>query len=249
MYLHIDLDVHEPADAQANQYAVPGGLSPSTVRDLVRVVAERFEIAAAALTAYDPTFDAEDECWTSDWSSSRIGAMRIDREAGSGSRERSRSGLQPGRGGLAAGSAAAGAPAPARPPAAGTAAARSSQLRSAVSVFTELRAHTGFSFGDGAVTPEALVARAIALGYTALGLTDTADLGGIPRFVHAAQRRRRAAADRRRRARVDGRPAAFLVRTPEGYRNLAALVTRARMGDLGELDARSTARSGAAGLT
>src|SRR5262249_38602962 len=30
--------------------------------------------------------------------------------------------------------------------------------------------------------------------------------------------------------RVDGRPAAFLVRTPEGYRNLAALVTRGRMG-------------------
>ena len=36
---------------------VPGGLAPSTVRDLVGVVAERFEIAAAALTAYDPTYD------------------------------------------------------------------------------------------------------------------------------------------------------------------------------------------------
>ena len=59
VYLHIDLDVHEPAEAQANHYAVPGGLSPSTVRDLVRVVGERFEIAAAALTAYDPTYDAE----------------------------------------------------------------------------------------------------------------------------------------------------------------------------------------------
>jgi arginase len=59
VYLHIDLDVHEPTDAQANQYAVPGGLSPSTVRDLVRVVADRFEISAAALTAYDPAYDAE----------------------------------------------------------------------------------------------------------------------------------------------------------------------------------------------
>ena len=57
MYLHIDLDVHEPSEAQANQYAVPGGLSASTVRDLVRIVAERFTIAAAALTAYDPTYD------------------------------------------------------------------------------------------------------------------------------------------------------------------------------------------------
>jgi arginase len=57
VYLHIDLDVHEPSEAQANQYAVPGGLSASTVRDLVRIVAERFTIAAAALTAYDPTYD------------------------------------------------------------------------------------------------------------------------------------------------------------------------------------------------
>ena len=57
VYLHIDLDVHDPADAQANQYAVPGGLAPDTVRDLVGIVAERFEIAAAALTAYDPTYD------------------------------------------------------------------------------------------------------------------------------------------------------------------------------------------------
>jgi arginase len=57
VYLHIDLDVHDPAEAQANQYAVPGGLAAGTVRELVRVVAGRFSIVAAALTAYDPTFD------------------------------------------------------------------------------------------------------------------------------------------------------------------------------------------------
>jgi arginase len=57
IYLHIDLDVHEPSEAQANQYAVPGGLSPATVRELVRVVGARFSIVAAALTAYDPTYD------------------------------------------------------------------------------------------------------------------------------------------------------------------------------------------------
>ena len=57
VYLHIDLDVHDPAEAQANQYAVPGGLSARTVRDLVRVVADRFTVVAAALTAYDPAFD------------------------------------------------------------------------------------------------------------------------------------------------------------------------------------------------
>ena len=57
VYLHVDLDVHDPSEAQANQYAVPGGLAADTVRELVRVVAERFSIAAAALTAYDPTYD------------------------------------------------------------------------------------------------------------------------------------------------------------------------------------------------
>jgi len=57
VYLHIDLDVHDPAEAQANQYAVPGGLTAETVRELVRVVTERFSIVAAALTAYNPTYD------------------------------------------------------------------------------------------------------------------------------------------------------------------------------------------------
>ena len=57
VYLHLDLDVHEPSEAQANQYAVPGGLPAGTVRELVRVVAERFSVVAAALTAYDPSYD------------------------------------------------------------------------------------------------------------------------------------------------------------------------------------------------
>ena len=57
VYLHIDLDVHDPAEAQANQYAASGGVPASAVRDLVKVVAERFSIVAAALTAYDPTYD------------------------------------------------------------------------------------------------------------------------------------------------------------------------------------------------
>ena len=80
------------------------------------------------------------------------------------------------------------------------------------------------------MSPEALVARAIALGYTALGVTDTADMGGIPRFVNAAQLSGKLRPVVGAELRVDGRPAAFLVRTPEGYRNLAALITRGRMG-------------------
>ena len=60
VYVHIDLDVHEPSLAQANQYAVPGGLRPETVRDLVRAVAGRLRLVAVALTAYDPASDPDD---------------------------------------------------------------------------------------------------------------------------------------------------------------------------------------------
>src|SRR3954468_1074325 len=50
-------------------------------------------------------------------------------------------------------------------------------------MYTELRTHTAFSFGDGAVSPEALARRARALGYKHLGVTDCADLGGIAKFA------------------------------------------------------------------
>ena len=49
--------------------------------------------------------------------------------------------------------------------------------------YVELSARTGFSFGDGSATPEALAVRAKHLGYDALGITDAADLGGVVRFA------------------------------------------------------------------
>src|SRR2546423_7654527 len=93
--------------------------------------------------------------------------------------------------------------------------------------FVELRAHTAFSFGDGSASPEALAARAASLGYSAIGITDTADLGGIVRFGLEARRQNirpiiGAEVD------VDGCPAAFFARSKEGFNNLASLRTRAR---------------------
>ena len=107
----------------------------------------------------------------------------------------------------------------------------------------ELHCHSGFSLLDGASTPEALVARAAALGYPALALTDHADLGGIVRFGQAA-----AQAD------IGGIIGAELVvelddssshddgdahgiaghvvllaEDREGYGNLSTLITRARL--------------------
>jgi arginase len=58
-YVHVDLDTHDPRDAPANGYQPPGGLTPAAVRDAVRLVVERFEVAAAAITAYDPACDPD----------------------------------------------------------------------------------------------------------------------------------------------------------------------------------------------
>jgi error-prone DNA polymerase len=117
--------------------------------------------------------------------------------------------------------------------------------------YVELRAHTCFSFSDGAVSAEDLPRHARLMGYTHLGITDTADLGGIARFAVEAMAPGKSAACPRfeqhdeepcplceRPIRpivgaelvVDGHPAAFIARSPEGYQNLAALVTLARMG-------------------
>src|SRR5690606_30625041 len=96
-------------------------------------------------------------------------------------------------------------------------------------MYAELRAHSAYSFGDGTCSPEQLVSRAAALGYGALGLTDTSDLGGIIRFVLEANAqgiKPVVGAE----LKVDGHPTAFLARNERGYRNLARLVTRARIG-------------------
>ena len=97
--------------------------------------------------------------------------------------------------------------------------------------YTELRAHTAFSFGDGTMTPERLVERAAELGYGALGITDSADLGGVIRVTLAAERagiRPIGGVE----LQVDGHPMALLARDAEGYRNIAALVTKSRIGDV-----------------
>jgi error-prone DNA polymerase len=124
-------------------------------------------------------------------------------------------------------------------------------------MYVELRAHTCFSFSDGAVSAEELARQARRLGYRHLGITDTADLGGIARFATEGMSAYKDAAcpaaalhtDEPCRTCqhpvqpivgaelvVDGHPAAFLARTPEGYRHLAALVTLARVGQWDEWD-------------
>jgi len=59
VYLHVDLDVHDPADGRANTFQPAGGLTADEVRGFVRTIASRIPIAAASITAYDPAVDAD----------------------------------------------------------------------------------------------------------------------------------------------------------------------------------------------
>ena len=107
-----------------------------------------------------------------------------------------------------------------------------SAIRHPPSDYVELHCHSVFSLLDGASEPEALVARAKALGMPALALTDHDDLGGAVRFATAAKQ-----------LDVDGvlgveltvlaggarTHLVALAESREGYGNLSALVTRARM--------------------
>ncbi|MEX2281629.1 MAG: error-prone DNA polymerase [Gemmatimonadota bacterium] len=100
-------------------------------------------------------------------------------------------------------------------------------------MFTELHAHSAFSFGAGAVSPERLAARAAEYGYHALALTDTSDLGGSIRFTLEAERvgvKPIVGAE----LLIDGFPTVLLARDAVGYRNLSALVSSSRVGQIGD---------------
>jgi arginase len=57
VYLHVDLDVLDSRAGRANEYAAPGGPGPAEVVGAVDAVFDAFDVAAAAVTAYDPTED------------------------------------------------------------------------------------------------------------------------------------------------------------------------------------------------
>lgn len=58
-YLHIDLDVLDTREGLANQYGSDGGLSLVRLLAAVDGVFRRFDVAAAAVTAYNPEVDTD----------------------------------------------------------------------------------------------------------------------------------------------------------------------------------------------
>jgi arginase len=59
VYVHVDLDVLDPSQGQANRYRAEGGLTADAVASSIGEVARRFTIRAAALTAYEPAYDPQ----------------------------------------------------------------------------------------------------------------------------------------------------------------------------------------------
>jgi arginase len=59
VYVHVDLDVIDSSVARANALSVPGGFDVDELEQALAAISSRFEIASAALTAYDPSVDPE----------------------------------------------------------------------------------------------------------------------------------------------------------------------------------------------
>ena len=61
VYLHVDVDVLDTGEALPNYLAVPGGLPVDVVEEIIRMVKERFEVCAGAVTSFDPDYDKDDK--------------------------------------------------------------------------------------------------------------------------------------------------------------------------------------------
>lgn len=59
LYVHLDLDVLDPADGRVNRYAADRGVRLAALREALESVGERARPAALTLSAYDPAFDAD----------------------------------------------------------------------------------------------------------------------------------------------------------------------------------------------
>ncbi|MBW4048427.1 MAG: error-prone DNA polymerase [Proteobacteria bacterium] len=97
-------------------------------------------------------------------------------------------------------------------------------------VYAELHCRSNFSFLQGASHPEELVARAKALGYAALALTDDCSLAGIVR-AHVAAKAKGLALLVGSQFRVEGNVSFTLVVLAcnrRGYGNLCSFITRLR---------------------
>jgi error-prone DNA polymerase len=96
--------------------------------------------------------------------------------------------------------------------------------------YTELHAHSAYSFLDGASTPEELAAAAAVHGYTAIALTDHDTLSGAMEFAHACKGLGIRAITGAEVTIDDGTHLTLLCENRTGYSNLCRLLTHAHRG-------------------
>lgn len=57
VYVHVDLDALDASEARANEYAANGGPRLEHLLECIALCSAHFDVAAAAISAYDPTLD------------------------------------------------------------------------------------------------------------------------------------------------------------------------------------------------
>ena len=97
-------------------------------------------------------------------------------------------------------------------------------------MYTELHCHSNYSFQEGASSVGELVARAGALGYQALALTDHDNLCGAMEFARAATSLGIRPITGAEVTLVDGSHLTLLAENRKGYGNLCRLVSYSRIG-------------------
>jgi error-prone DNA polymerase len=97
--------------------------------------------------------------------------------------------------------------------------------------YVELHLHTAYSFLDGASLPDEMVARAAALGYRALAITDHDGLYGAMEFAQAARAAGLQPITGAEITLLDGSHLTLLAETATGYGNLCRLLTAAHHAD------------------
>lgn len=99
------------------------------------------------------------------------------------------------------------------------------------SLWSELHAHSAYSFRDGASLPAELAARAAALGYRALALTDHDNLCGLVLHARACRENGLMPIAGAEVTLADGSHLTLLARDAQGYRSLSSLLSHAHLAD------------------
>jgi arginase len=83
-YVHCDLDALDPSVGQANVFPVPGGFEVDAITGAIARLGRSVPIAAAAVTAYAPAFDAGGRVCLAAFQiiDAIVGAVRLSRDAG-----------------------------------------------------------------------------------------------------------------------------------------------------------------------